>query len=370
MQRKFILPKGLKLRGNTYQINFTVNGKRYRISTGKQTENEAIEFYNDFIKQAENPHANKGDFLFNQVALMYLDNIETSNKIEETTIKKYKFQIKELKEFFGDRYLSEITRPLIKQFFDMKIRTGCSQEHMRRLLLFLGNMFNFCIDMEITERNPIHNWQFVSGLPKGGKRVAFLTLDEANKVIACSNPYLQRFIIVLLETGMRLNEALQLKHNDILLKEIKTKNEYGEDRVVNYPYIFVRAEYTKTKKNRIIPLTELAKEQIKLQKTEFPFQTFIFTDRNGRAYRSTPMGALRNAFRRAGFKKERQMFHLFRHTFASWSLQGISLSGNIPPKSIKIIADILGHSNTRITEEVYAKHDDTSLIKGFLNIIN
>lgn len=198
------------------------------------------------------------------------------------------------------------------------------------------------------------SYRFKKHLQDYRPRELFLTPAECQSLVNGCNPYLRRLVIVLLETGMRIHEALTLLFTDI-----------ATDAQTNIQYIHLRAENTKSNKDRYIPLTKLAMEQINQQKLEFPASLYVFTDSKGNYYRTTPKKALATAIQKAQLASV--AFHTLRHTFASLKLQGLDVYGNhIKPLRIEVISELLGHADISITKKIYAKFDKQSIITAFL----
>lgn len=135
-----------------------------------------------------------------------------------------------------------------------------------------------------------------------------------------------------MEIGLRINEALNIKYNDI-----DFDNQY------NVFFLRIRKEISKNGKERSIPISVDALEQIELQKLKFfngDFNnlSFIFLKSKGEHYKYKPNGALKNVFKKAGIENLKNVgFHIFRHTFASHRLQGVNYKGEkIEPVRMKL----------------------------------
>ena len=152
---------------------------------------------------------------------------------------------------------------------------------------------------------------------------------------------------------MRIKEILTLCFIDIVT-----------DPNTGIQFACVKKELSKNKKERFVPLSKLAMEQVNSQRLEFPNSSFVFTDSKGNYYKTTPKTAMNNAFKKANLKSTGDLFHILRHTFASLKLQGLTIDGQkVQPKSIEVISHVLGHSNINITMKVYAKFSKQSLLQ-------
>ena len=129
-------------------------------------------------------------------------------------------------------------------------------------------------------------------------------------------------------------------------------------------WVVFRAENTKNKKERKIPLNKYARLSIESQIRDFPNSIYIFTDENGNNYKTTPKTALKNACKKANVKMKG--FHIFRHTGATLLYNGKNFLGqNIGFKSKEVISELLGHSDLKITN-IYL-NDNKELLKSLLD---
>ncbi len=347
MQEKGI--KEVRKRGKIYYIDTTINGQRIRRSTGKNNLKDAIKYLFDFKEGYKNKEINKeNNFTFDMLVLKFLEEKERTCK--EKTIKDYKFLIRNLYKFFSKKFLKDINKFFIKEYENYRILNGCSEPLLRKELILLNVILNYALELDIININPFSGYKFRKRLKDYEARERYLTPIECQKLINNCNYTLKRLIIVLLETGLRINEALNLLFSDIAI-----------DTKYNINYICIRKEISKNNKSRIIPLSKIAMEQINEQRLEFPNSSFIFTTPKGYRYRTTPKKALETAFRKANLEKAG--FHILRHTFASLKLQGLAINGQkVQPLRLELISKILGHSNTSITEKVYAKFSNDDIL--------
>lgn len=346
MQKKI---KGLYERNGTYWIDVTINGKRIRKSTGFDTLEDAINFRNKFLAgEINDQKINNKEATFDFIVLKFIE--EKSRTCREKTVKDYKFLIKNLYNFFTQKKLSDINKTMLKEYENYRRINGASDGLIRKEFVVFQIIMNMATEYDLLDKNPFSSYNFKKTLKNYETKERFLTPEEIKNLLENSNKYLKRIIIFLLETGLRINELINLLYTDI-----------ATDLKTNIQYVVIKKEISKNKKERIIPLTKLAMQQVNEQKIEFPNSSFIFTDFKGSFYKSTPKKALHNAFKKAGIQQTG--FHIFRHTFASMKLQGIDIYGNkITPLRLEIISKLLGHSNTNITEKVYAKFSSDDLL--------
>ncbi len=162
--------------------------------------------------------------------------------------------------------------------------------------------------------------------------------------------------VLILTTGLRVSEALGLAWSDI----------DGDSLTVNYQIARVRGEWVRTKpktrrSRRTIPLTGEAVEALRVQRERQdaergdhpqPIDGLVFTTPRGLPVHSTNvLPSWYATLKRLGLP--RMTIHDARHSAAS-----ILFAAGVP---IPMISDILGHSTTRITLDLYVHRDPTKL---------
>ena len=159
------------------------------------------------------------------------------------------------------------------------------------------------------------------------ERTRFLTPEERKRFLdTCNesqNPYLFAFVVLLLSTGCRFNEARCLKWTDVDLFK-------------------GRITITKSKNTdkRSIPIRGLALELLQKLAAEDPSLGYVFPSKD----RTKPLD-LRRSFRTAIKKAQLKNFrgHDCRHSYATEMLaQGLSLGE---------IALLLGHRSVQVTKK-------------------
>lgn len=103
-----------------------------------------------------------------------------------------------------------------------------------------SNYINEAINTTLTSPLiPFMSFKFKKELKDYSIRDRILALEEIDKLLNNSSEDLKRLIIFLLETCMRINEALNIQFTDI-----------ATDQRTNIQYIRIRKEITKNKKER------------------------------------------------------------------------------------------------------------------------
>jgi integrase len=351
--------RGMYKRNEIWWFHYSHNGKQYRQSSKTKNFQGAVEYKKKFIELLKTPININTTNTGNNYSLDFIIQkfFEEKDRIcRPHTIKLYEIHSKYILSFFkAGTLIKDIKKIDIKNYENYRLINGANESLVLIELLFLKNIFNFAVENELLDYNIFNNYNFNKIYKKYKPRERFLTPDECMTLINNCNQYLQRLVKFILETGTRINETLNLYFSDIATEQ-KSKIQY----------VRIRKEISKSKKERFIPLTKEAMEQVNKQKIDFPNSMFIFTDKYGKAYKTNP----RNSFNRATKKSNLQHvgFHTLRHTFASQKLQGINYRGEkIKPVRIEIIAEVLGHTNINLTKKVYAIFDKENMMIEFLD---
>jgi len=249
--------------------------------------------------------------------------------------KKDKSHINRWAKELGSKKLSEI---VVKHIDDYKLKRQREVKAVtvNRELQSLRHLFNLAKKWKkFFGENPVSE----SGLIKTeSNRKRILTYEEEIVLINNSSPHLKPIIQTALLTAMRLGEILTLRWKDVDL---------------NYNLITIRAEISKSKKQRKIPISKRLKEILKEQRYISGLSGMVFLTQNGVAYSPKNSSALKRTFTTAR-KKSALMdlrFHDLRHTAATRMAENGA--------SVVAVKEICGHANLNTTLQYF--HPDKSL---------
>ena len=242
----------------------------------------------------------------------------------------------------GDYLLANITPALIADCRDRLAKDSTHQGNRRapatvnRYLAALSHAFSVAInEWGWVNESPMRK---VKKLKEPRGRVRFLSDDEVRSdgsavegertrlLKACedsSNPYLYSVVVLALSTGMRQGEIMNLKWNDVDLKQGR-----------------ITLHHTKNRERRVVPLTGHALETIKVHSRVRRIDSdLLFPGLNPHK----PMDLREpwlQALRKAGINDFR--FHDLRHSAASYlAMNGASLAD---------IAEVLGHKTLQMVK--------------------
>ncbi len=187
------------------------------------------------------------------------------------------------------------------------------------------------------------------GIPRGKDQVRerVLTADEEVKLLAHLSPRYQRFVTLLLETGLRLNGLRTLDLNHIRLDE---GSVHASEKSVKHDN-YCRVCRVKGQKCRNVPLTERAKTAIKEQLAA-----------DGDLWRQDPQylrEVMATAATAAGIPNVTP--HDLRHTFGH---RYVTRGGDL-----KTLSKILGHANIAVTDRHYSALFDEDISARMLAVM-
>jgi len=302
---------------------YTVDGKRYRISTKTSNKKEAEK---TLVLIAEK--INKGDISLQQKIsnsafidryLVYSQN----HKANASYIRD-----KQVINIFFNMFLLSFKRikPFqIEEYINNRVKQKKKHSTINREIGILKAMFNKAINWGYISQSPMKN---VKNLPDTTKKLPrFLSVDEIKAVFAECSLWLYNIVATLILTGIRIGELINLTWNDINFNQqrihIQSKDGWSP----------------KTYQIRTIPMHPAFVNILK----KLPKNTkYVFMSPEGCKLNSRNLQ--RRHFRKITKKLKLKdvTIHTLRHTFASHLImKGVD---------ILTVSKLLGHANTKTTE--------------------
>jgi len=220
--------------------------------------------------------------------------------------------------------LRAITSADAERYVRTRIEAGAAPSTINREMTVLKHMMRRAVAWEHLGRNPFLDQQGQSKpslkpLREPSGRTRFLSLDEIDRLLgAChhsGSPYLEPFVIVALNTGMRRNEILSLTRQS-----------------VDWNNALITLSDTKNGETRHVYLNQAALQALRSLPTRLDGHLFPLEPNQ------TTMLFVRAA-KRANIENCR--LHDLRHTFASYqAMQGVASRG---------LQGLLGHKDPRMT---------------------
>ena len=183
---------------------------------------------------------------------------------------------------------------------------------------------------------------------KSKKDVFFYNADEQKdlkRILFRADSPAYNVVLIMLETGMRVGEALALCWTDIDWRRRAVKISKTVVRIADQKRSYVQQSAKSYTSNRTIPLSKDAFDMLnEMRETDQTMSDFIFHDENGErlSYEALRWWT-KKACEEAGVPYYGQ--HVFRHTFASNCYQRGC--------DVKKLSKLLGPSDVSITYNVY-----------------
>ena len=264
-------------------------------------------------------------------------------------------------EAVAEMCVQDITTNDLQKFYNSKLADGYSSKTIRHMAVVINGALEYAERTGLIITNPNRH----TILPKKKKFDAkVLTEEEVRRIIELgTQEEIYPLVVLCMTCGLRKGEALSLKWHELSLEERKLKiignlcrigQEEDENGKRHSVYEILEP---KTKSSiRTIYLPEVAYQALLLQKQRqeqdkekyadiYLDNDFVFARPDGRHLNPRQMMEHFHKFlEKYGMTDVR--FHDLRHTAATMMLEsGIS---------IKIVQDILGHSNLSTTADIYS----------------
>jgi integrase len=326
-----------------YWMSFVANGKQYQRSTETADRKLAERIYAKIQTQITEDRWFDNDLAKQHTLAELMDRylLEVVSHKAPRTQETNKVQISHLLSFFGDITLDKVIPESISRYRSKRLSDGVKLQTIRYELIILSHAFSIAArEWQWVRLNPM---KFIKMPRQENKIERWLTHEEQEKVLSHCDGWLKPLVVFDLHTGLRMNELLSLKWQDIDLMRktavvMESKND--EKRTLPLNDVAIKALRDTSASSRIISM-----------------EGYVFT-RDGR---KIAKHELQYYFKRAvkQAKIAHCRFHDLRHTFATRLAQsGID---------IYKIAKLLGHKDIKTTQR-YAHHCPESLRDG-VNIL-
>jgi Site-specific recombinase XerD len=284
----------LEKRGNTYWIDFTVNGKRTRCSAGTGDRKQAQEFHDALKAKAwrEIKLGEKPAHTWDDAALRWLRE-KAGKKDYEGDCQKVAFFTKHL----TGRPLTEITSELVYDIVE-KHKASAKGPTRNRYYALVGAIM----------RRAVMKWKWLDASHllffeqhKETSREQYLEPEQLFRLLRELPEHLRDIAACAVSTGLRMSKVIGMQWKWVNL----------DARTVTIP-----GELMKNGKPIVVPLNDLALTVIERQAGRNPDHVFVYKGQPVRAVSNT---AWYKAVKRAGL--DGFTFHGLRHTWASYMAQ-------------------------------------------------
>ena len=300
--------------------------------------------------------------------IAYKRNIQ---KVRDSSLHTYKMNIVSLldelnktKQLKSEIELyKSITRLDLEDLINDKINNNVSENYLNLKIVSVKDFFNYLYENEVIENNVFCKIKQIKN-PET-KRKDYITVDEVRKMIKSSyerkrgdrnfeliSHRLRAIISILVGTGLRISELLNLTISDI--------HSVDDCYIVNYKENEIKNHMDKT-----ICIVGKAKqyldEYLEVKNRLFPNSEYLFVSGKGKQFNEKDsIIELNKWYERAGLQGKHLCNHSFRATFKM-----ACMDRNISDSIIKSVA---GWSMTDV-EKAYTKQLSLPTLKMVCNII-
>jgi integrase len=292
----------------SWYYDFTINGERFRGSTGETSKREARKVEDDHKQSARKKGRRPKEWTMHRVMMTYYDE-RGQDKASSTTILH---QLGMLEDYIGEaRKVGTITNATVMDYRQKRRADGLQPHSINREVEIFRSALRYCAKVH---KAPIPELEWDALLaqePVG--RTRFLSYEEWDLLLAVAQPSLKPILICAVFTGLRKGNILTLDWSQVKLAE---------------RLILMVVKGHKSHSVRIPPQLLAA------------LSTTPVEDRRGKVFDTTNFEKRWRATIREA-KLDDLRFHDLRHTFASWARQNGA--------DIADVKESLGHSDISMT---------------------
>ena len=357
------------------------NGKQcYKKFSGKKqiaVKNKLEAFKRQLIITSDN--VSDSDVTFKEYADNWLHTI-LKNKLKPTSYTRKEISLtKQVYPYIGDIPMKDVTRNDVQDMVNSLVGEGLSYSTIKKAYEAVSGCFREYRIKTNSTLNPCEGITLPDNSRKEVSNILFfdkeqrsLIISEATRKYSTGKPVyrLGYSIIALMHTGLRISELLALTWDDIDF-EAKTLTVNKNAVVVKVSdnedsqYKLINQDSSKTRSgSRIVPLNRFALQAFQeIQKINGD-KKYVMSSKNNQQI--TPRNINRmfhSILTQTGIADklgELCGVHTLRHTFASMLFQ--------KGCTVKVVSEILGHSDTKITENIYIHVIQQQKIQAVQNI--
>jgi len=314
-------------------VGYSDDGKKKTKSFTAPTKAEARQLLQAYLTQ-QHPHDET--VTFSEWANAWYADYRT--EVAASTYWNYGFTLKTLKDYFRDKPICEIKQIDINRFLDTLVERGLSKSTIGKCRSMLIQIFTSAQDNDLVVKNPVLRAKKVKAIRQVHKKASF-TEEEIGRLRAfLPNDLLGNSILTLIGSGLRVQELLALREDDIA----SDGSWIRVNKAVKMAYRVPILGCTKSESgNRTIPIAKQYRTNVRYLH-EHAGKRFVWTSERESGLYS--IEEFRNRYKTVMSKVPSVPYyspHCCRHTYIT-RLQ----AKGVPIDMIRILA---GHQDSRTT---------------------
>lgn len=285
-------------RGTVFWIQYYRNGKPYRETAKTKKESEAKRF----LKQREGEIANGkipgihfDKVRFNDLSDAFLADYRIN---EKKSLDRAELSVRQLKTFFDNFRVPEITTPMIQKYIEQRLSDKKSNATINRELSALKRILNLGLQQTPPKVDRV---PYIPMLKENNVRKGFFEHGEFIALREALPEHLKGFVTFAYKTGWRVSEIENLRWNQVDLENSIVRLETGETKNDEARTVYLDKE-----------LQEVFLAQKARQKELSKISNYVFPNEDGtdkiRNFRKSWKSACKKA------KIGDKLFHDFRRT--------------------------------------------------------
>ena len=278
----------------------------------------------------------------------FLEHLRVEQGMSEHTLESYSRELVRLRNFLGGKPWAKVSTEELRGYLSELLELGLSPRSVFHHLAVIRSFYRFLLLEEMVDSDPSEELEF----PKLAKKLPqVLSEEEVKKLLeTCEARSVRgirdRAILELLYAcGLRVSELVGLQLDQLHLQA---------------DYLVI---YGKGKKERLVPIGEIAREWLERYLKESRPQLdpggtsrYVFVRKGGKPLsRQSVFKLVKKTALKAGISREISP-HTLRHSFATHLLEGGA--------DLRVVQVLLGHSSITATQ-IYTHLDRQRLIKEY-----
>lgn len=324
-------------KNNFWYLYVTYNGIRYRKKTNVKTKTEALLVEAEFRRKLEL----EGTGLYttnkptSELIAEYLTFV--NEQLSARTSKRSQGILKNFQRHISPKTAMDITPSLMDMYVTRRSKdtfhnTPIAKRTINSEITVVKAMLNWAVKRGLIKHNPITGYAKLR-VPKQ-TTLKFLAMEQIQALLSRLSPTMYPIVLTFLKTGMRRNELVFLKWEDIDFEK-RLITVKSEDRLTGH--------HSKTYEERHIPIND---ELVGILKTHKKTSSFtkpgdiVFCTKDGKPRLNNILRELKRQAKSVGIPYI--TIHMLRHSYASHLRMGGADLG--------AVGKLLGHKDPKTTQ--------------------